>query len=258
MCTSEHKSAGILTSPSAAAISSSSSVNGSPAWGFRVMPAPQVGTRDEGAQPVERTRLQIYGLCGSTWRWDRMDNCGSTAEWRSSPGPGGESALRMPDYWRHVARRVVNDRGVGIDEAERMPNRRHGLPRRLPPPAGRWLPTPLHLDQGGKHAAGRNGSHGVRSAGRADQQCRHLRHGRLPRCRPFRSAAAPRCARSRQLLDGPGLLAPHGGSWLRTSRAHDFDGSPGDEQPHGLRNREGGSHRTHPGSLTGVCQTTSR
>ena len=36
---------------------------------------------------------------------------------------------------------------------------------------------------------------------------------------------------------------------LRANRAHDFDGSPGDEQSHGLRNREGGRHRTHPGSL---------
>ena len=39
MCTSEHRRAGMLQSSSAPAIVESESVNGSPAWGFRVIPS---------------------------------------------------------------------------------------------------------------------------------------------------------------------------------------------------------------------------
>ena len=73
----------------------------------------------------------------------------------------------------------------------------------------------------------------------------------FPDARIVRPGATPRCARSRQLLDGPGLLASHGGRRVRPNRAHHFHGSSGDAQPHVLRHREGGGHRSHQGALGG-------
>ena len=52
MCTKEHRSAGTLTSCSAAAISWSSSVKGSAAWGFRVILAPR--GRSGRQRPTDR------------------------------------------------------------------------------------------------------------------------------------------------------------------------------------------------------------
>jgi hypothetical protein len=46
MCTSEHSSAGTLTSSSAAAIAWSSSVKGSPAWGLRIFWLPGTERRN--------------------------------------------------------------------------------------------------------------------------------------------------------------------------------------------------------------------
>ena len=67
-----------------------------------------------------------------------MDS-GSTVEWRLSPGPGGESDLRMPGYWHHAARTWLSMTAASESTgAEGMPGRPDGLPRRLPPPAGRW------------------------------------------------------------------------------------------------------------------------